>query len=189
MRNLSLAALMFGVGAVLIGLSAGFTSPWTWGPVLLAVPVFGYALWLKWRTRRYRSFVYEETTIVVDADHEVSDDDYRIILSDDDGGGKLSAMPDHYDRDGKLITEHDWRRLSADPSYKRVAYDKIGDLEVSTIWRGTDYPGEGRSSVFESVVFGRDDGSDNEQRRYATEEEARAGHAELVAQVRAAASL
>lgn len=61
------------------------------------------------------------------------------------------------------------------------------DIRVSTIFLGLDHalwPGVHVPILFETMVFG---GSlDQEQRRYATWGQAEQGHAEVVAQVRAA---
>lgn len=65
-----------------------------------------------------------------------------------------------------------------------VAFDMIGDVEVSTIFLGMDHRhlGEGPPILFETMVFGG--ARDGDQRRYCTWDEAEAGHAAKVAEVR-----
>jgi len=67
----------------------------------------------------------------------------------------------------------------------RVALDAVGDVEISTVWLGIDHSyqaGVGRPLIFETMIFGGT--HDGEQRRYATEEEALAGHVETVERIR-----
>lgn len=66
-----------------------------------------------------------------------------------------------------------------------VGQDEIGDVLVSTVWLGLDHncSDEGPPLIFETMVFG--ESLDGEKRRYSTEAEAIAGHAEMVARVRA----
>lgn len=78
------------------------------------------------------------------------------------------------------------RRSLEDPSWWRVGHDRIGDVEISTVWCGIDMGflryGDPPPLIFESMVFGG--GLDDEQRRYATWADAEVGHAELVELVR-----
>lgn len=97
----------------------------------------------------------------------------------------------HYDRAGLPIDMMEWARLRGLPDYFRVADDTIGNYWISTVWVGLDM-NLGWSDVpiiFETMVFslveGDADGHDLDCRRYATEEEAVAGHAETVTIVRA----
>ena len=105
------------------------------------------------------------------------------------------GRPYAYDRDGSPITFEQWARLrwtDDEPDawrtgYERIALDHVGDVSVSTVWLGLDH-GHGLTSaplIFETMVFG---GPFDEQCwRYATEDEARAGHANVVALVRLSA--
>ena len=54
---------------------------------------------------------------------------------------------------------------------------------ISTVWLGLDHHyGNGPPLIFETMVFDREgEWTDLDQRRYSTEEQARAGHAEMVA--------
>lgn len=58
---------------------------------------------------------------------------------------------------------------------KQVAYDKIGDIAVSTVFLGYDHSyTEDKLEIYETMVFGGD--SDGDVYRYATKEEALIGH-------------
>lgn len=89
----------------------------------------------------------------------------------------------YYDWEGKPISRTTWGRLWTDERH-------IGDTEVaegicvSTVWLGLDHNffGEGPPLIFETMVFGGE--LDEMCWRYATEREARAGHAEAVRLVR-----
>jgi hypothetical protein len=93
-----------------------------------------------------------------------------------------------YDRAGDPITRERWSVLTRDDSYRRVDMTtlKFGEtlVMVSTVWLGIDHsfgvPGM-PISIFETMVF--DGPRDGDQYRYATEDEARAGHAEVVAEL------
>lgn len=96
---------------------------------------------------------------------------------------------DHYVLDGKTpVLEPDllkWARMFEDSSGRRVAQDMIGDVRVSTVFLGLDhnFDDEGPPLLFETMVFG---GSlDEETERYATWEQAEAGHAAMIERVRA----
>jgi hypothetical protein len=97
----------------------------------------------------------------------------------------------YYDRDGQPMRLYDWAQRFEDMDYKRVAFDQVDDIDVSTVWLGLDhnFSGDGALLIFETIVFGGPPDVDNETQRYATEEEARAGHAELLERVRSAAAL
>jgi hypothetical protein len=82
--------------------------------------------------------------------------------------------------------------LDPDGSYGANAYVRIGEddvdgVRVSTVWLGLDHGfkfGEDALPViFETMIFGGQ--FDNYQIRYHTEDEARRGHAEVVADLRA----
>lgn len=78
-----------------------------------------------------------------------------------------------------------WAREQDDLDSRRVALTAIGDTEVSTVFVGIDMS-LGRSErppVFETMVFEDDQGK--RHRRYATWEEAEAGHRETCAEVAA----
>jgi hypothetical protein len=93
-------------------------------------------------------------------------------------------VSDCYDRAGEPITMGAWSRLHRDDDYRTVELTDVGGYRVSTVWLGLDH-GFGYSErplIFETMVFG-DDSTDLACRRYSTEDEARAGHAEQVAEV------
>lgn len=98
----------------------------------------------------------------------------------------------YYNRDGEPIDLWAWSRLGMDPSYKRVAEDQVGPYYVSTIWLGLDHSfmRTPRPIIFETMVFATSAaaeglGPDMDMQRYATEAEARQGHADMVTLIRA----
>lgn len=91
-------------------------------------------------------------------------------------------MIDYYDRDGNPLTLEEWADLFQ-PDYQIVAKTLTEAGEVSTVWIGINHQwGPGPPLVFETMVFEEpgDPSSDNEMRRYSTEEEALRGHLEVV---------
>lgn len=98
-----------------------------------------------------------------------------------------------YDRQGNPLDTTTADRLLGDMTYKRVARTRVTsasdpsiDWDVSTVWLGTNhnFTNDGPPIIFETMVFGSGDG-DQYMQRYATEEQARAGHAETVTLVAA----
>lgn len=93
--------------------------------------------------------------------------------------------PRFYDRQGNELADVvAWAELYRDDDYKRVAVDRVGDAMVSTVWLGLDHAGPfgGGPDIFETMVFGGKHSS--WQRRYATEEAAVQGHAQVVEALR-----
>lgn len=81
---------------------------------------------------------------------------------------------DHFTPEGKAKMEEIWSI-----EYRRVAEDYVGDIHVSTVFLPINHAWtEERPILFETMVFGYDD--DDHQWRYATEEEALAGHAAIL---------
>lgn len=70
-------------------------------------------------------------------------------------------------------------------SFRRVvAQDHVGDILVSTVWLAVDLSlGRDVPLHYETMVFGG--AYDGFQDRYATEDEALVGHADMLAKVRA----
>jgi hypothetical protein len=94
-----------------------------------------------------------------------------------------------YNRDGEIIDTLAANRLLGDPDYKRVALTEITSASdssvhhrVSTVWLGLDHSHTGGAPIiFETMVFeGGDTAQEEWARRYSTEAEAEAGHAEIV---------
>jgi hypothetical protein len=77
----------------------------------------------------------------------------------------------------------DWFEYAEPKLLRRVAFDKIGIAEVSTVFLGLnhDFTGQGLPVLWETMVFGGP--FDQEQRRYTSKAEALAGHAEICAMV------
>jgi hypothetical protein len=101
---------------------------------------------------------------------------------------------DWYDREGRPLSLEEAGRLFADFDYKRVDLTEVGPYVVSTVWMGMDHSFmEGPPQIFETMVFTSSEWSDVERIglqdidcvRYATESEARAGHQDMVALIRA----
>ena len=89
-----------------------------------------------------------------------------------------------YDRDGHEITFEEARSLFGNFEYKVIDQTTLpGGVWVSTVWLGLDH-GFGESArplIFETMVFPSTYNLlEVDCRRYATEDEARAGHAEMV---------
>lgn len=99
-------------------------------------------------------------------------------------------MTDKYILDGKTPVPADlptWAKWFDDNRTNRhVAIDVIGDVRISTAFLGLDHSfgDEGPPILFETMVFGGP--LSDEQDRYATWEQAEAGHAAILARVRAA---
>lgn len=94
-------------------------------------------------------------------------------------------MPPYYfDREGRPLDLWQWAAMFEDGAARRVAEDDVGGVWVSTVWLGLDHSfgTSPRPLIFETMCFGGP--LDQEPRRYATEAEALAGHAEVVTLVR-----
>jgi hypothetical protein len=91
----------------------------------------------------------------------------------------------YYDRQGRPITLAQWCEKLEHPQYKRVLGTMLDQGGwVSTVWLGLnhEYFG-GPPLIFETIWFGSD-GEINEQVRYTTEAQAKAGHWDVVAVAR-----
>lgn len=96
-------------------------------------------------------------------------------------------MNEYYDRDGNPIGDTEWLAGFKDRTYQRVAFDEVGDVQISTVWLGLNHAfGDGPPLIFESMVFGG--AHDEDCERYSTEAEALAGHALLLAREREVAA-
>lgn len=97
-----------------------------------------------------------------------------------------------YDRDGQPIDVEKADTLLGNPDYKRVGLTEITSASnpdtsyrVATVGLGVNHAfGDGPPIIFETMVFGPEN-ADEYMQRYATEEQARAGHAETVTVVAA----
>jgi hypothetical protein len=106
----------------------------------------------------------------------------------------MNRMNPHlwYDREGQPIDVEKADTLLGNPDYKRVGLTEITSASnpdtsyrVSTVWLGVNHAfGGGPPIIFETMVFGPEN-TDEYMQRYATEAEARAGHAETVTVVAA----
>ena len=87
-----------------------------------------------------------------------------------------------FDRDGKPLDMAACEALFKDPEYKKVGLDYVHGHRVSTVWLGVihDRDDQGRPLIFETMVFKGEDFSDVDGERYATLEQAKAGHLRYV---------
>jgi len=98
----------------------------------------------------------------------------------------------YFDADGTAISARTWAGLFSDPSYKILARVQVGDLEVITVWMGTDQ-GCGAVPVADDppLIFGTiawrastNKYLDDLEVFAATAEQALANHAALAARLR-----
>lgn len=124
----------------------------------------------------------------------------------DDPSCKDTAMKEamnngYYPTKGKFILDEDgnpkeeknlyvWGKwFEENQERKRVAFDDVGDLAVSTVFLGLDYTfgfGDEKPALFETMVFKNPgfDSQDEYTERYATKEEALKGHKEIVEKIK-----
>jgi len=92
--------------------------------------------------------------------------------------------PLFYDKDGKPVSLKQWAKLIEDPTYRRVAETILPDgTWISTVLLGLDhrFTMEGPPVIFETMVFpDAENLRERDCERYATQEEAIAGHATMV---------
>ena len=84
-------------------------------------------------------------------------------------------------KDGNVTATRDvlkWAKWFERPENQRVAYDKVGNTEISTIFLGVDFTQRRRPVLWETVVFKK--GRAIETLRYSSKREAEAGHIRLV---------
>lgn len=97
-------------------------------------------------------------------------------------------MSRHYileGREPKPVDLMTWATWFRDHTKRRVAFDTVGGIDVSTVFLGLDHNfGGGRPLLFETMTFG--EGFEQEQQRYETWDEAVAGHAAVIERVKAA---
>lgn len=105
------------------------------------------------------------------------------------------SITDIYDRAGLPIDIDEWGRLREIEDYHRVGSTDVGEYWVSTVWLGLDhnFSRHGPPIIFETMVFLKSQRDDPDDRgladidvvRYATEQEALAGHQAMVLLVQA----
>ena len=104
--------------------------------------------------------------------------------------------PIYYDRQGQPMTMHQWAEKFQDEDYTHIARDVIGPDEpldpaplitVSTFWLGVNPNWRNDEPlIYETLIIGG--GYDATGMRYATEQQARAGHRRVVDELRAGRS-
>lgn len=101
-------------------------------------------------------------------------------------GARKTELIDAYDKEGKQLTSLEWAELSKDLDYKRIGHDEINGYRISTIWLGLNHEYFGGAPlIFETMVFASGNYEDLACERYATEAEAKAGHAEMLRKITA----
>lgn len=98
-----------------------------------------------------------------------------------------------FNRDGEPIDAMTANTLLSDRDYARVGLTRVTsstspavDFKISTVWLGVNHNwDDGPPILFETMVFGGGEEQDQTQWRWTTEQEAREGHAALVATVAA----
>lgn len=95
-------------------------------------------------------------------------------------------MSDFYDKRGNAITLGQWSKLHNDLEYKRIGDDYLDKYRVSTVWLGLNqnFMNNEKIATFETMVFLKNSFEDVWCQRYATEEEAIAGHNDLVESIK-----
>lgn len=89
------------------------------------------------------------------------------------------------DRTGNIIEMAEWFGLQHTQAYCQLRLDKINGVEISTMWIGIGNDKQPKPMIFETMTFTDDDGDwDRLARRYATEEEALAGHEAICERIR-----
>lgn len=96
----------------------------------------------------------------------------------------------YYNRKGEPVGMWEWANLLENRKYRQVKLTRMGTCSVSTIWFGL-LGAERVPMIFETAVFGRHlpEFLDGRLIRYASEQEARAGHKAIRAVVRASRRL
>lgn len=87
----------------------------------------------------------------------------------------------YYDRDGEPITLEQWGGLVLDRDYPQIATHWVRDWAISTVWLGMNLAMTGPPHIFQTMVLAPD--GDTRVERYSSEEEARAGHLQIVKHV------
>lgn len=90
----------------------------------------------------------------------------------------------YFDKAGQPIDRVRWSELLNDPSYRVIDQTVVGGAMVSTVWLGLNHGFNGPElRIFETMNFPEQD----KCQRYATEAEARSGHAAMVEELKGAA--
>lgn len=94
----------------------------------------------------------------------------------------------YYRPDGSPCDIGEWGKLHADFESRVIRQEYAGKHWVSTVWMGIDHSfGQGPPLIFETMVFpSKEDLGEEDCQRYATKEEALAGHRAMVKKWRGA---
>jgi len=88
-----------------------------------------------------------------------------------------------FDRDNEPLELMDWAMKFEDEEYRKVAFDVIDGVVVSTIWVGFDAFDDVCPQIFESMLFTEAMVPYGDRWNYATEMQALVAHLTLVKQV------
>ncbi len=95
------------------------------------------------------------------------------------------------DEDGNPIAAdvQTWARWFNEVECRKVAFDTIGTLRVSTVFLGLDHQwGDGPPVLWETMVFGLPDDVNEIQLRYTSKADALKGHRQTCDAIRAGAN-
>lgn len=89
-------------------------------------------------------------------------------------------------RNPKAVTVEELAQRSQTTLAKKVAFDTVGDVDISTVFLGLDHSfGRGETpTLFETMTFSANPGFNEYQWRYATWDEAVRGHNQIVERVK-----
>lgn len=98
----------------------------------------------------------------------------------------LMYILDHDHNPVPVADAIEWSVFFENIDNRRVAYDTVNGINVSTVFLGVDhsFTDDGPPILFETMCFGGPDWLDEFQRRYATWDEAEQGHRATVAAIR-----
>lgn len=83
----------------------------------------------------------------------------------------------YYNRQGEPVDVMEWARLHSDHDQIIVRRSTIGEIDLSTVWLGIDHAfGYPPPLIFETMTFGPEPWGARLLDRYATEQQALAGH-------------
>lgn len=106
----------------------------------------------------------------------------KVVLLIDPGDRGMAMF---YDREGRAITLRQWHALRDHREYPVIAFTPLDACYVSTVWIGLAMSMTSPPMIFETMAFGYAPSTDIiDARRYPTEELARAGHAQVVDELR-----
>lgn len=109
-----------------------------------------------------------------------------VPISPLDGLSAITGRHRFFDRAGHPMPFFAWTKAFGDAEGRVLARDDVAGQRVVTVWLGYDSsdPREGQALIFGTIICVPNE--DAEETLYATEAEARAGHARIIARLRRA---